>query len=535
MIPPPQTNEYQRILVGLQLPSKEWEFLLTLTPLIAVTKSSIGPKRSLVCFLITPRRILAMFFNIVNNHWNTRAPIRVFRTGPYFILECQHINDRDAILHFNTIFIDGKPITFRPCSAHRIPTSINFNMGRLWVRIHDLPWGFLNTDWTVRILSHVGFIESIEHHGHGLPQQPYLRAKLIIDLSQPLIPGCFVPIEGNRLSWVYFRYEGIFKFCKECGCVGHNTGRCQLSAYDAAMLIQRRVRGFEDDGMTVLQTQSGIPLYTNFIRGLTDRFLNRNARLNLASIPPYQAGPQFDPYLYPNLYLHDHGESDSSSEDYFDATPDFQQPRLNPHHQYYSDENSQNHTNPPPDFSNASFYDRSPIRWEENVTPSPGRRFGLDLGSSMFVDMPPESSAEHRANPPLIDLNLPPGSPTAVHMVPSSHEMQAGQTNNHSSSLFQQLGLSSWVSRTTWLPHNWCGSVSVHEHTTPPAPSTQLNIPNPNTLEALVQEGWRVVPPGPDESGPSNWQERILSQASHGRSQAAKGVGYHRSMRMMIP
>lgn len=72
--------------------------------------------------------------------------------------------------------------------------------------------------------------------------------------------------------------------------MGHNTGRCQFSAYDAARIIQRRVRGFEDDGMIVLQTQSGIPLYTNLIRG-----------------------------------LHDHGDSESSSDGYFDATLDFQQ------------------------------------------------------------------------------------------------------------------------------------------------------------------------------------------------------------------
>lgn len=103
--------------------------------------------------------------NIVNNDWDTCEPIRVFRTGPYFILECQNSNDRDAILFYNTTFIDGKPITFSPCSAAQIPTSINFNMGRIWVRVHDLPWGYLNSEWTARILSHVGLIEAIENHG----------------------------------------------------------------------------------------------------------------------------------------------------------------------------------------------------------------------------------------------------------------------------------------------------------------------------------------------------------------------------------
>lgn len=85
-------------------------------------------------------------FNIVNNHWEVHEPIHIYRIGPYFIFACQYIRDHDAILSFNTTFIDGKPITFRPSSAHQIPSSINFNMARIWVRIQDLPWEFFNSD-----------------------------------------------------------------------------------------------------------------------------------------------------------------------------------------------------------------------------------------------------------------------------------------------------------------------------------------------------------------------------------------------------
>lgn len=49
---------------------------------------------------------------------------------------------------------------------------------------------------------------------------------------------------------------------------GHNTGRCNLFAYDANRLIQRRVQEFEDDGMPILRTNEGIPLYTNMVCGL---------------------------------------------------------------------------------------------------------------------------------------------------------------------------------------------------------------------------------------------------------------------------
>lgn len=87
------------------------------------------------------------------------------------------------------------------------------------MHISELPWAFLTSDWTIRLLSHVGHVEKVDHYGSGLPLQPYLRALVTIDLTQPLLPGCFLPLEDNCVIWIYFRYEGIFKFCKECGFV----------------------------------------------------------------------------------------------------------------------------------------------------------------------------------------------------------------------------------------------------------------------------------------------------------------------------
>ena len=186
-------------------------------------------------------------YNIVNNHWESREPIRVLRTGPYFIFECQNLLDKDALLHTHTTIIDGKPITFRASSDSEIPSSLRFHMASLWVRVQDLPWRFLEADWTIRLLSHVGHVEAVDNYGSGLPLDPYIRARVLVDLTRPLIPGCFVPLEDKRVSWVYFRYEGIYRFCKECGCVGDNNGRCNLSAYECTMLRELSI----DDFMTL--------------------------------------------------------------------------------------------------------------------------------------------------------------------------------------------------------------------------------------------------------------------------------------------
>lgn len=127
----------------------------------------------------------------------------------------------------------------------------------------------------------MGLIERIHCEEHRLPSKPYLRARLVIDVTKPLIPDCFLPLDEQRVSWVDFRYEGIFKFCKECGCVGHNIGKCPLSSYEAQRLIQRRMSYFENHGMNILHTQDGTPLYTNLIRSLVSHFIHTNPRINL--------------------------------------------------------------------------------------------------------------------------------------------------------------------------------------------------------------------------------------------------------------
>ena len=158
--------------------------------------TSTGPTHSWVWSLIIPPKT-SLVFNIVNNHWETHQIIRIHCTGPYFIFECENLEGKEAI---NTTIIDGKPITFSPFVETQIHISINFNMARIWVRLCDLPF-FYDPSWTVRILNHV---EEFDSHGPRLPLQHFLRARLVIDLSQSLTLGCFIPINEHRVAWVFF-------------------------------------------------------------------------------------------------------------------------------------------------------------------------------------------------------------------------------------------------------------------------------------------------------------------------------------------
>lgn len=86
-----------------------------------------------------------------------------------------------------------------------VPDKENFDYATLWVRVSGLPFDFLHQEWAIEAMLHVGYVEEFDDEEHAFRDELEYRAKVRIDLSKPLIPGCYVPLGGSRVTWVYFR------------------------------------------------------------------------------------------------------------------------------------------------------------------------------------------------------------------------------------------------------------------------------------------------------------------------------------------
>lgn len=292
-----------------------------------------------------------------------------------------------------------------------------------------------------------------------------------------------------------------------------------MSAYEAQRLIHRRIQDFEDNGMLILQSQEDLPLYTNMIRGLVDRFIHRNPRINLLQIRPHMDPPSPDPYLFPHLYVPFQINSDSSSDEFYDTSPELP-PLHNPHsYQYLSAENIQHYP--------THSHDQSlPLHHTEPVTPathhvrlSPGRRFGSSADTCA-------SFTPHSQHKQLdIDLNIPPTnfetpSNPPTNLDPSHSTTHANPSSNPQPSrirLLQQLSDNNWAHGALRIINGFCIPVGPlnRERSQPSPPSKSIVRPERGSLASLVAQGWAIQPPGPMEAGPSNWVERDLQINSH--------------------
>ena len=60
----------------------------------------------------------------------------------------------------------------------------------------------------------------------GLAWGPFLRIKVNIDITKPLMRGKMIQIDDLEASWVAFKYERLLIFCYIYGILGHQDREC---------------------------------------------------------------------------------------------------------------------------------------------------------------------------------------------------------------------------------------------------------------------------------------------------------------------
>ncbi|XP_070672550.1 uncharacterized protein At4g02000-like [Malus domestica] len=83
-----------------------------------------------------------------------------------------------------------------------------------WIQIRGVPLS-LSTELNVRRLAkEIGEFVEMEDPAKA---RGFLRVKVVVDFEKPLVPGCWIPRDNNRDTWIEFRYERLQDFCYCCG------------------------------------------------------------------------------------------------------------------------------------------------------------------------------------------------------------------------------------------------------------------------------------------------------------------------------
>ncbi|KAL2924159.1 hypothetical protein RDABS01_020093 [Bienertia sinuspersici] len=217
--------------------------------------------------------------------WETRGRVEVSQDHDVYYLFFHNPRDWDIFVgQHNTLNFKGSLLLLRPWSYTMSYKSINFSATGLWVKAEGIPFILTSEEFASKIFGTAGGVLDIDGNPNSQEPQRFLRARVWTQLGKPLVPGCYIEYEPDKLLWVDFKYEGVFHFCKKCGVIGHTTAECRKSWDEAEQDLNDRIVAYSPP-YEVVFGQANHQLYTNKIRGLPNTPSFRTTKVNLFHPP----------------------------------------------------------------------------------------------------------------------------------------------------------------------------------------------------------------------------------------------------------
>ncbi|KAL6660850.1 hypothetical protein ACP70R_000234 [Stipagrostis hirtigluma subsp. patula] len=144
-----------------------------------------------------------------------------------FIAEFGSKQDLERVLDGSPWNVGKRAVLLQPFDPNLRPSEVVFEKMAIWVRIYDLPFGLMNSKWGNEMAKKVGLVMKVEVDANDRAWGPFLRARVQVDLSKPLLRYISIFSEKRKTTNVYdVKYEKLPNYCYSCGLIGHSSSEC---------------------------------------------------------------------------------------------------------------------------------------------------------------------------------------------------------------------------------------------------------------------------------------------------------------------
>lgn len=145
-----------------------------------------------------------------------------------FMFSFKKQEDALEVIRKGPWYVMSKLISLQQWTHQAVMKEIDFSKVRFWVLVHGLPMEYMNARNAEKILNHMGELEEIENmFVEGQIVRQFVRAKIRINVLQPLSTGFWVPCRNLPKVWVNLKYEKLQDMCFNCGVIGHDQRGCR--------------------------------------------------------------------------------------------------------------------------------------------------------------------------------------------------------------------------------------------------------------------------------------------------------------------
>ncbi|KAM0894407.1 hypothetical protein ACQ4PT_024485 [Festuca glaucescens] len=177
--------------------------------------------------------------------WQLRGRVDINeRRDRRFVVEFSEKGDFDHVTSSGPWKFRGDAVLVEELKEGEDPDNFVFTTIPIWAQFHKIPFYLLSKELAVELGSEIGEYISIDNDARGDIFAKIIRARVRIDISQPLQRWVTIRdgvAEEDVVVWV--AYERLPNFCNFCGIIGHQVAECRLPEAD------RKKRYEEDIGV----------------------------------------------------------------------------------------------------------------------------------------------------------------------------------------------------------------------------------------------------------------------------------------------
>ena len=167
--------------------------------------------------------------------WGNPAGLKIRsideKSDNMFVAEFGSKVDLDRVL-VGSPWIAGKhAVILKEYDEKLKPSEIRFDRMDIWVRILNLPLGWMNQHRGIRAMSLLGEVRRMDVDEDGKASGAFLRARVAIDINKPIKRGVLLRMSRDgEPEWFDAQYEKLPFLCFSCGMLGHSGLECGTPA-----------------------------------------------------------------------------------------------------------------------------------------------------------------------------------------------------------------------------------------------------------------------------------------------------------------
>lgn len=148
-----------------------------------------------------------------------------------FVLQFNHQLDRTHTLEGCPWLLDRNALLLSLIPEGADPENIELTMMHVVVRLQNIPRPLRNPEIGRSLGAKLGLVEDLFVQKGGF-YQGYIRVRVQLNISEPLLWGTFLRTRDGVRHWVSFSYERLPMFCYLCGVIGHLEKKCTVRFRD---------------------------------------------------------------------------------------------------------------------------------------------------------------------------------------------------------------------------------------------------------------------------------------------------------------